>query len=173
MQMVTQEAPSAKDIIAAHQADVWRYLRVLGCEPATADDLTQETFLTILRKPFEYRSAGEMKAYLRTVAKNRFLMALRAQRVRRAAMSEDELTQAWERVAGADDERYDSYLDALRLCMETIEPRMKESLEMQHSGHAPMKNIAEHLGTSIGNAKTMLYRARLALRACIEKKVGI
>ena len=39
-------------LIEKYQVGVWRYLRALGCEPALADDLTQETFLSVLQHPF-------------------------------------------------------------------------------------------------------------------------
>ena len=40
------------DLVRSYQAGVWRYLRFLGAEDALADDLTQETFLTIWKRPF-------------------------------------------------------------------------------------------------------------------------
>ena len=54
---MTSDATSAPfdlaGMIRQHQAGVWRYLRVLGCDSAGADDLTQETFLAVLQKPFQ------------------------------------------------------------------------------------------------------------------------
>ena len=34
-------------LVARHHEMVWRYLRLLGCESALAEDLTQETFLGV------------------------------------------------------------------------------------------------------------------------------
>ncbi|HRJ79073.1 MAG TPA: sigma-70 family RNA polymerase sigma factor, partial [Planctomycetota bacterium] len=67
-------------LIVAHQAGVWRYLRYLGCDRAQADDLTQETFLQVLRHGFEQRGERETAAYLRKVARNCFLMSVRRTR---------------------------------------------------------------------------------------------
>ena len=41
----------AKALIESHQAELWRYLRYLGCDAAEAEDLTQETFLAALSGP--------------------------------------------------------------------------------------------------------------------------
>ena len=68
------------ELVRRHQAAVWRYLRFLGCDPAQADDLTQETFLAVLEKPFEQRCDTATAAYLRTVARNRFLAVMRKER---------------------------------------------------------------------------------------------
>ena len=44
--------PWVEELARRHQAGVWRYLRLLGCAPDLADDLVQETFLQVLRRPF-------------------------------------------------------------------------------------------------------------------------
>src|SRR5687768_1521864 len=55
-------------LIETHQAGIWRYLRALGCENALAEDLTQETFLAVLQRPFQELSGAATAAYLRTTA---------------------------------------------------------------------------------------------------------
>ena len=79
------------ELIETHQAGVWRYLRALGCQPAQADDLTQETFLAVLRKPFEYRGREAAAAYLRRVARRQWLMSARKSRIIKEVFSRYEL----------------------------------------------------------------------------------
>ena len=67
-----------EQLVQAHQREVWRYLRFLGASAAEADDLTQETFLEVWRKPFVEHNERASAAYLRTVARNRFLMGVRS-----------------------------------------------------------------------------------------------
>ncbi len=57
-------------IIRDHQSGVWRYLRSLGCDLPLAEDLTQETFLAVLQKPFDDYHPAATAAYLRRVARN-------------------------------------------------------------------------------------------------------
>ncbi len=64
-------------LIDEYQAGVWRYLRALGCDYAEADDLTQDTFLAVLRKPFVNYGPAATNGYLRKVAFNRFISARR------------------------------------------------------------------------------------------------
>ena len=45
-------------LIQTYQAGIWRYLRALGCDSAQAEDITQETFLNVLQKPFQDLGAG-------------------------------------------------------------------------------------------------------------------
>lgn len=51
-------------LIEAHQAGIWRYLRALGCDASQAEDLTQETFLAVLQKPFQDYNPAATAAYL-------------------------------------------------------------------------------------------------------------
>src|SRR5688572_23610575 len=60
-------------LIEHHQPGVWRYLRALGCEPTLAEDLTQDTFLAVLQKPFQDYNPAATAAYLRRVAYNLFI----------------------------------------------------------------------------------------------------
>ena len=78
--VVTKQPRELSDLVQAHQAGIWRYLRFLGCEAAQADDLTQETFLALHARPPADRSAEATSAYIRTVARNLFLMSLRRSR---------------------------------------------------------------------------------------------
>ena len=57
-------------LIQTYQAGVWRYLRALGCEATLAEDLTQDTFVAVLQRPFNDVSPAATSAYLRKTALN-------------------------------------------------------------------------------------------------------
>lgn len=158
------------DLVRTHQAGVWRFLRFLGCDPSEADDLTQETFLVILRKGFEVRSPAATAAYLRTVAKNQLLMARRRQR---RAPSEVELEAAeavWASVAAHDG--LDDYLAALETCLaEALTDRARRAVELRYRDRASRDVMAAQLDLSVEGVKTLLRRARSALRACVERRL--
>ncbi len=126
--MTVVEADSTLDVtqlVRQHQADVWRYLRYLGAAPAEAEDLTQETFLEVLRKPFQQRSSAETAAYLRTVARNRLLMQRRSQSRKPATVDVDQLDDVWVATTGSTGS-LDPYVEALRHCLETsLDERQK------------------------------------------------
>ncbi|MEM0926231.1 MAG: sigma-70 family RNA polymerase sigma factor, partial [Planctomycetota bacterium] len=68
-----ESSPSLEpaELIRVHQRGVWRYLRMLGCDEATADDLTQETFLRVLRRTdFVQHNENATAGYLRRTAYN-------------------------------------------------------------------------------------------------------
>jgi RNA polymerase sigma-70 factor (ECF subfamily) len=158
-------------LVRTHQAGLWRYLRFLGCEPPEADDLVQETFLTVLRDGFEQRSAGQTAAYLRRVARNRLLSARRKQRTRPATIDLEAAESLWAQMAGEDG--MNDYLAALEDCLEVaVTPRVRSVLRRQYRDRASRSEIAAQLDLSVEGVKTMVRRARTALRDCVERKLG-
>lgn len=158
-------------LIVAHQAGVWRYLRFLGCDRAQADDITQETFLQVLRRGFEERGERETAAWLRTVARNCFLMNVRRTRHVQSVEDLDLADKAWEEGQG-DAESGEARLNALRQCLEGIQGKAKQALEMQFMQHRTGEDIAQALGMSHENVRVTLHRAKQALKKCIESKLG-
>jgi RNA polymerase sigma-70 factor (ECF subfamily) len=174
--MTVVEADSTLDVtqlVRQHQADVWRYLRYLGAAPTEAEDLTQETFLEVLRKPFQQRSSAETAAYLRTVARNRLLMQRRSQSRKPATIDVDQLDDVWVATTGSTGS-LDPYLEALRHCLETsLDERQKSAIAMRYQDGDSRQEMASALQLSADGVKTLLRRARQALRDCIQGRLGL
>ena len=156
-------------LIESHQAGVWRYLRALGCDPAEADDFTQETFLAVLQKPFDDYNPAATAAYLRKVAYNLFITAQR--RAGRVLVLEnvEELDCTWSRWAG--DDNGEALLDALRDCLNQLTARARMALEMRFRQRSKRAHIAAALEITEHGAKNLMQRAKKQLRKCIEVKM--
>lgn len=159
------------ELVELYQAGVWRYLRFLGCAEAEADDLTQETFLAAVRAPLEVRSPGETAAWLRRVARN-MLLAARRKSGREPAFVELEAAEAvWAQAAGEDG--LADYLAALEDCLTVaIDERRRTALVLFYREGLSRDQVAERLALTADGVKTLLRRARSALRACIERKLN-
>ncbi|MCC6574082.1 MAG: sigma-70 family RNA polymerase sigma factor [Planctomycetes bacterium] len=171
--METLAMPATLDLEAllnAHQKGIWRYLRALGCETAMADDLTQETFLAVARKPFEIRDAASTGAYLRTVARHLLLKLRRRAGVEVATDEIDEIDTGWTRLNT--DDSGDAMLAALRDCLRGLDEEARRALDMQFKAQASRLEIAKALGFTEDGIKTLLRRSKAKLRLCIERKVG-
>ncbi|MEQ8789864.1 MAG: sigma-70 family RNA polymerase sigma factor [Pirellulaceae bacterium] len=166
---IANERVSPAELVQRHQADVWRYLRLLGCDDSLADDLTQETFLEVLRRKFEYRGRSAAGAYLRKVARNRLLMAVRKTR-RGPTLEQIEAADAvWAETFGDDG---NEYLAALDDCLGQLDGRPAEVVELQYRQGLSREEIAERLTMKPEGVKTLLRRTREVLRRCIEGRVG-
>lgn len=165
-------APTAAELVARHQAGVWRYLRVLGCDNSTADDLTQETFLAVLKRDqLVHLSDAATAAYLRRTAKNLYIsLQRRSGRVHSVADTRI-LDQVWSRWAGADLDS-DDLIAVLRKCFEQLTPRAQRSLYLRYHTKKSRTEIGEELGITEHGAKNLMQRAKGQLRQCVEKKTG-
>lgn len=156
-------------LIEQHQAGVWRYLRALGCDPAQAEDLTQETFLAVLQKPFDDYNPAATGSYLRKVAYHRFVSQQR-RAGRLVLMAEvDEIDQRWDRWAGGD--QGEAMLDALRDCLQQLTQRARWALQMRFRDRQTRAGIAAALSITEHGAKNLMQRAKQQLRLCIEGKL--
>ncbi len=156
-------------LIEKHQTGIWRYLRALGCDPAEADDLTQETFLAVLQKPFDDYNRAATASYLRKVAHNLFItVRRRAGRVLPVAEIE-QVETIWARWAGQDNGEV--MLDYLRECLGELTQRARGALEMRFRDRLPRVEIAAELKITEHGAKNLMQRAKKQLRGCIERKM--
>jgi RNA polymerase sigma-70 factor, ECF subfamily len=162
-------AISADDVatlVATHQVEVWRYLRFLGASAELADDLTQETFLQLLRAPFEQRATAATGGWLRTVARNFYIKSFRRPPFATAEL--DAIEAAWTGFAGADSG--EQRLAQLRQCIDGLTGRARDVVRWHYEERAGRAAIASRLGMGQDGVKSLLRRTRALLRACIERR---
>jgi RNA polymerase sigma-70 factor (ECF subfamily) len=165
---LTQTADASR-LIEDHQAGIWRYLRALGCSRAEADDLTQETFLAVLQRPFVNYGPAATSAYLRKVALNRLISARRRSGRLIYLDQLEDADQTWTRLAS--DSHGEVLLDALRECLEGLSERARFALTMRFRDSASRLEIARALNITDHGAKNLMQRAKKLLRTCIEGKL--
>jgi RNA polymerase sigma-70 factor, ECF subfamily len=157
-------------LVERYQTGIWRYLRALGCDPAEADDLTQETFLAVLQHTFVDHGPAAVAAYLRRVAHNLLVSARRRAGKVMAVEDIEQFDRAWEDWAGNDEG--EARLDALRGCLQQLTDRARMALDMRFRDRSSRSEIAEALGITEHGAKNLMQRAKQQLRACIERKTA-
>jgi RNA polymerase sigma-70 factor (ECF subfamily) len=157
------------DLVREHQAGVWRYVRYLGADLPEADDLTQETFLTVARAPFEERCSKQTVAYLRTVAGNQLRMLRRKQKREVECVTLEAAEAVWAEAAG--DDGLETYLDALRECLQNLDGRARHAIDFHYREETSREQIAERLDMKPEGVKTLLRRTRQVLRECIERRL--
>ncbi len=160
---------SIRAFVKRHERALWRYLRHLGCDPAAADELLQDSFVTALSSPFEDRGEAAAFAWLRGIARHAFLNARRADR-REAERFCGAVEELW---AGPDGlaSTWDSEQDALQDCLQELDERARLVVRRFYGDGASRAEIAGECGMTENGVKTRLQRLRAGLRACIERRL--
>ncbi|MFN0019105.1 MAG: RNA polymerase sigma factor [Pirellulaceae bacterium] len=156
-------------LIQTYQAGIWRYLRALGCDSAQAEDITQETFLSVLQKPFQDLGPSATLGYLRKVAFNLFISAKRRAGKVTAVENVEQLDRTWTNWAGSDNG--EALIDALKDCLQGISKRARMALELRFREDCSREAIAAALEITEHGAKNLMQRAKQQLRECIESKL--
>lgn len=144
---------------------------MLGCDPSTADDLTQETFLKVLcRSDFIEHSDAATASYLRRTAHDLMVSMLRRSGKVRATDSIEVLDDQWMKWAGAD-LTGDEAVDARRECLHRLSERARKALRLRYAEDASRVSIGDALGITDHGARNLLQRAKQQLRECVETKL--
>jgi len=155
-------------LMRRHQSDVWRYLRVLGCDVALADDLTQEVFIQVYRKPVLEISDAASAAYLRKAARNTFLNYMKRER-RTLPFDPALVDQVWQQLTPEDG---DARLTRLSDCVEKLSERARRAVALRYRQDLPEAEVGRAMDVTEDAAKALLKRARQQLRECIERDGG-
>ena len=154
------------EIYERHRTPVFRFAaRMLG-STTLAEDVTQECFLSVIRKPEMYRPEGaSLRTYLCAAARH---LALRDLRRRGVEVAADAIPDDPPGPPGAE-EPLQRLIDeeageAVRRAVEALPPLQKEALVLFEYEEMDLAEIATVAGCDVGTVKSRLHRARERLR---------
>jgi RNA polymerase sigma-70 factor (ECF subfamily) len=148
-------------------------LRMLG-NRAEAEDLAQETFLTVLRKIRTFRGDSALFTWLHRIAVNAVLMRLRRKFHQQSSPNEIEERNGHPGELGeklsAPDLLLAGSIDRLHLqkAFERLAPCQKMVVDLHDIQGYKHHEIAKIMDWSIGTSKTQLHRARRKLRELLQ-----
>ena len=139
-------------------------LRVLR-DPASAEDVLQEIFMQIWRKPESFiATRGSLGGWLAVVSRNRSIDSLRRKRPTEQVES---LALASSFNLGADSER-NIMMEKARGVITQLPQEQRKTLEMAFFDGLTHSEIAEMTGDPLGTVKTRIRTALLSLRKAFQ-----
>jgi len=130
----------------------------------TAEDIYQDTWLTVVRRIYSLKHADAFPAWLYRIARNKAFEQLRRKKI---FISPDENT------AIQDDIEDDTFSaeDAAKIhtALKKLNPVHKEVLMLRFLEQMPYDQIAMVAGCNIGTVKSRIYYAKLALKKEMER----
>jgi RNA polymerase sigma-70 factor (ECF subfamily) len=157
-----------------HLDAVYRYAYALGRDRATAEDLTQDTFLQALRHWDQFRPGTNARAWLFTICRNLFLRQ-RERRAREEPMENavlDGIASASDSFAAPPDAGralFDApeLGDVIRRELDKLPTEYREVVELSDLQDQSYADIALVLGVPLGTVKSRLFRGRRLLQEAL------
>lgn len=146
------------------------FIRALVRDRHMADDVLQETFLTLTRKAADFRPGSNFPKWACAVARLKVLEASRQEGGRLRFFSEEVMESLAE--SHEPDPGPDERLDLLDDCIDELPPSMRRMIRMRYQGSRKPADIAERVGWTVEAVYVALSRARTALRDCLNFKIN-
>jgi RNA polymerase sigma-70 factor (ECF subfamily) len=151
--------------------EVRGFILALMPNMSRADDIFQETFMTVTRKAADFQPGTNFLAWACTIARYKVLEAGRKRPAELQPLSEEVLESL--SVVAPEPENEDRELQMLNECMEDLHPHTRRAMELRYEqGHKPAE-IARRLGWTAESVYVVLSRARAVLRECVARKLAL
>jgi RNA polymerase sigma-70 factor (ECF subfamily) len=160
--------------VQEHQAGLRAFIRALGVDEAWVDDLAQEAFIVAFRRLEEFEMGTDFGKWLRSIARylvtNERRKEARRSRLLPFAVADVLLDQG----PGGDvlESNLSQLLPVLQECVGQLPPRSQELLHRRYAESENARAIAREWRLTADAVRQHLFRIRIAVKECIEKKIG-
>jgi RNA polymerase sigma-70 factor (ECF subfamily) len=143
--------------------------------PFQAEDLTQETFLAVLRGIREFRGQSAFTTWLHQVTRNTVLMSLRKKKLQETSLEEIMGTESESGRPPLELGTRDRHLEAtadrmiLRHAVSKLSRGFRKILVLHDVHGYEHREVAAILGCTPGTSKSQLHKARARVREALRK----
>ena len=168
------EQTAFESLFHQHKRRVYSLCLRVTRNTTEAEELTQEAFLQVFRKIHTFRAESSFSTWLYMVALNIVRMRLRKKTI--SSVSLEDRTQEEElgeppTEYGAPDLALTSAIDRVHLvrAIAQLPPGYRRAFVLHDVQGYKHNEISAMLGMSIGNSKSQLHKARVALRKLLSE----
>ena len=149
-----------------HIDEIRGFIRALARDQQLANDVLQETFLTVTKKAPSYEPDGKFVKWVCAIARFKILELSRRESGRLTFLTEEALEALVEEEIPAWDDR----LEPIERCLDELPPSMRKMIDLRYRAGRKPAAIAEQVGWTVEAVYVCLSRARRELRYCIAGK---
>lgn len=165
--LLARDEGALREVIDAYGAAVYGMARRVVAEPTLAEDVAQDTFLAIWRRPGAFDSSrGTMQAFLLGVTRNKAVdLVCREEALRRAKdalLSETEATSTTPSTSEQMNEI--DRREEIKKALSELSPVQREAIVLAYFGGRTYREVADELGIPEGTAKTRLRDGLIRLK---------
>ena len=157
-------AESVQLLFVRHEGVIRAFVRALQPSLSDADDVMQETFLTVSRKADTFEPGTNFVAWACSIARLKVLENLR-QRKRTTVLSEAAIIALSE--SAPEPEVMAAKESALESCVEKMTPKLRDLTWRRYSSRQSSTEMAEATNMTSNAVRIALTKARAFLRDCV------
>jgi RNA polymerase sigma factor (sigma-70 family) len=163
------EATAFDDAVAAHHAEIFRYLRRLAWRVAEADDLSQETFLRAYRAWEALEPGANVRAWLFTIATNVYRNHVRSERRRQAAHATVKATRTERDPDGPEEEAMAGQMRVLtEAAIRQLPLKQRLAFTLRKLHEVDYDLIGQTLDCSADSARAHVFQALRKIRTTLD-----
>ena len=155
--------------LTAAQPLIYAYVYSLLPNRAAAQDVLQETNITLWKKMKDFRPGSSFPAWACRVAYFKVLSA-RRRMGRDLLVLDDSVFDALAERHGDEAGRMQRRFLILRQCMEKLPPRSRSLVDRRYAPQGSVQQLAREENRTVGAISQMLYRIREELLQCIKRQ---
>jgi RNA polymerase sigma-70 factor (ECF subfamily) len=152
-------------LFVKHQSVIKAYILSLLPTLNDAEDVLQETFLTVSAKAGTFEEGTNFVAWACTIGRFKVLEARRRLNDPRA-ITEEAIEALAEDVP--EPMFFEEQIDAMRSCLERLAPRAKQIVWLRYHGGLSCEDVGRQVGWGAAAVRVALAKARNVLRTCVE-----
>ena len=174
-QLLARDEGALREVIGTYGAAVHGMARRIVAEPSLAEEVAQDTFLALWRRPGAFDPArGSLQSFLLGVARNKGVDLVRREESRRRA--KDALTAEVEatskEVVGSEQMDEIDRRQEVKEALNELSPVQREAIVLAYFGGRTYREVAEELRIPEGTAKTRLRDGLMRLREFLVSRQG-
>ncbi len=166
------ELESYISLLTAHQHRVYNYIVSRVPRKSDADDIMQETNLTMWRKFGEFKKGTDFRAWGFSIA-HYCIMNFRKKNKNNCLHLSDEAIQAIDDNPKNNHHDNEERIVALKQCVKKLNKSHQQLLLMRYHQETPAKIIATRVGKSIPYVYKTLAKIHEFLLQCVHRNLGI
>mgnify|MGYP002623169224 CR=1 FL=1 len=164
------ERSALEQIVHRHQMAIYGFLRARLLEPSDAEDLCQEVFLRCFSGKVRFDRATQLQPWLIGIARNVLREHVRRQ-TRSKEVAWTELCLELDSLSAEEPAEKHIAFEHLPGCLQGLGPSAREALDLRYGASLRLAEISDRLRRSEGAVKLLIFRARQALRNCLDLRL--
>jgi len=151
-------------LIERYQAPLRYFISRLSANPETAEDIFQDTWLTVIRRIHSLKKTDAFSTWLYRIARNKVYQQFRRKK---------KLSELDENIAVPNNTENDVFSpeDAAKVhrCLKELLPEYREVLMLRFLEQMSYEQISQVINCRLGTVKSRIHYAKLALKKEMEK----